>query len=115
MIVNRYGINPDKISVVHNAVSRTEAPKDLPCGNTVPDRKIVLYLGRITFQKGPDYFVEAAAKVLKNIPEVTFVMAGAGDMMTRMIERVAELGIGKNFHFTGFLTGNRSRADFYHE
>jgi glycogen(starch) synthase len=104
MIVKHYGINPDKISVVHNAVSRAEAPKVYHV-DTSPDKKIVLFLGRITFQKGPDYFVEAAVKVLKKVPEVTFVMAGSGDMMTRMIERVAELGIGKNFHFTGFLEG----------
>jgi glycosyltransferase involved in cell wall biosynthesis len=104
MIVNRYGIHPDKISVVHNAVSRAEAPRIYHVEPS-PDKKIILFLGRITFQKGPDYFVEAAAKVLKKLPEVTFVMAGAGDMMPRMIERVAELGIGKNFHFTGFLQG----------
>ena len=111
MIIKRYGINPDKISVIHNAVSRTEAPKVYHV-ETHPDRKIVLYLGRITFQKGPDYFVEAAAKVLKNIPEVTFVMAGSGDMMTHMIKRVAELGIGENFHFTGFLQGTEVERIF---
>jgi len=104
MIVKHYGIHPDKISVVHNAVSRTEAPMIYHV-EPHPNRKIVLFLGRITFQKGPDYFVEAAAKVLKKIPETTFVMAGSGDMMTRMIKRAAKLGIGKNFHFTGFLQG----------
>ena len=111
LIVSRYGIDPDKISVVHNAVSRTEAPNIYHVERS-PDNKIVLFLGRITFQKGPDYFVEAAAKVLKKLPEVTFVMAGAGDMMTRMIERVAELGIGKNFHFTGFLQGTEVEQIF---
>ena len=104
LIVSRYGIDPDKISVVHNAVSRTEAPNIYHVDRS-PDKKIILFLGRITFQKGPDYFVEAAARVLEKLPEVTFVMAGAGDMMPRMIERVAELEIGKNFHFTGFLKG----------
>jgi len=104
MIVNRYGIPPEKISVVHNAVSRCEGERIYHVENG-KGRKIVLFLGRITFQKGPDYFVEAAAKVIKAMPEVTFVMAGAGDMMPRMIERVAELGIGEHFHFTGFLRG----------
>lgn len=104
LIVNRYGVHPDKITVVHNAVSRAEAGAAYKVERNM-DKKIVLFLGRITFQKGPDYFVEAAAKVLKEIPDVTFVMAGAGDMMPRMIKRVAELGIGKNFHFTGFLQG----------
>jgi glycosyltransferase involved in cell wall biosynthesis len=104
VIVNRYGVHADKVAVVHNAVSRAEAG-DVYKVERNADKKIVLFLGRITFQKGPDYFVEAAAKVLKEIPDVTFVMAGAGDMMPRMIKRVAELGIGKNFHFTGFLQG----------
>lgn len=104
MIVNRYGIHPDKISVVYNAVTRKEAGTIYHVEKT-SGKKIVLFLGRITFQKGPDYFVEAAAKVLKELPDVTFVMAGSGDMMPRMIERVAQLGIGKNFHFTGFLQG----------
>ena len=73
---------------------------------------MVLFLGRITFQKGPDYFVEAAAQVLHVLPDVTFVMAGAGDMMGRMIERVAELGIGDRFHFTGFLQGEEIERIF---
>ena len=75
----------------------------------VPERgvkdKIVTFLGRITYQKGPDYFVEAAAKVLKRLPDVRFVMAGSGDMMNHIIRRVARLGIADRFHFTGFLRG----------
>lgn len=63
--------------------------------------KIVTFLGRITYQKGPDYFVEAAARVLKRVPDVRFVMAGSGDMMNHVIRRVARLGIADRFHFTG--------------
>jgi glycosyltransferase involved in cell wall biosynthesis len=111
LIIKHYSIDPDKISVVHNAVSRDEAPRVYHCERD-PDKKIVLFLGRITFQKGPDYFVEAAARVLKEFPQVTFVMAGTGDMMPRMIERVAELHIGKNFHFTGFLQGTEVERIF---
>jgi len=103
--------------VVYNAVSRREAPQVYHWEKN-RDKKVVLFLGRITLQKGPDYFVEAAARVLKEFPEVTFVMAGAGDMMPRMIERVAELHIGRNFHFTGFLQGREvermfSMSDMY--
>lgn len=104
-IVSRYGIPEDKVSVVHNAVSRSEGMTACFPSKAGFPGKVVLFLGRITFQKGPDYFVEAAAKVIKAIPDVTFVMAGSGDMMPRMIERVAQLGIGRNFHFTGFLKG----------
>jgi glycosyltransferase involved in cell wall biosynthesis len=116
-IVDRYGVDPAKITVIYNAVSRddTDPPKGKRGDST---RKTVLFLGRITMQKGPDYFVEAAAMVLKMMPDVTFVMAGAGDMMPHMVERVAELGIGKNFHFTGFLTNDEvekiyAGADLY--
>jgi len=103
-IVERYGIPAGKVFVVHNAVSRKEAQSSLHATKP-PGRRIVLFLGRITFQKGPDYFVEAAARLLRRIPDLTFVMAGSGDMMVRMVERVAELGIGRHFHFTGFLRG----------
>jgi glycosyltransferase involved in cell wall biosynthesis len=67
--------------------------------------KIVTFLGRITFQKGPEYFIEAAKKVLERDPNVRFVMAGTGDLMEKMIRRVAKLKISSHFHFTGFLKG----------
>jgi glycogen synthase len=111
MIVERYAIHPQKISVVYNAVSQAEARQAYRTEES-GKRKMVLFLGRITFQKGPDYFVEAASMVLKVFPDVTFVMAGAGDMMGRMIERVAELGIGDRFHFTGFLQGEEIERIF---
>ncbi len=104
MIIERYGINPEKITVVHNAVSRNEVCKRARDGKTM-DRKTVLFLGRITFQKGPDYFIEAAARVLEKVPSAVFVMAGSGDMMPRMVERVARLKMGRQFHFTGFIKG----------
>ncbi len=103
-IVTRYGLDPDKITVVHNAVSRKQKVKRSACKKKGAG-KIVLFLGRITFQKGPEYFVEAASLVAQNISGVRFVMAGAGDMMPAMIEKVAELRMGRYFHFTGFLRG----------
>jgi glycosyltransferase involved in cell wall biosynthesis len=69
------------------------------------NEKIVTFLGRITFQKGPEYFIEAAHKILQKDQNVRFVMAGSGDMLNKMIERVAELRIADKFHFTGFLKG----------
>jgi glycogen synthase len=120
MMVDGYGIPPGKITVVHNAVSRSEGAGYRPRREAPPGEaeKTVLFLGRITFQKGPDYFVEAARKVLKEMPMVTFVMAGAGDMMPRIVERVAELGIGRRFRFTGFLRDTEverifARSDLY--
>jgi len=105
LILEQYGINPDKVSVVHNAVSRRNVGKVYHTPRT-RTKKTVLFLGRITSQKGPDYFVEAAARVLEKTQDVTFVMAGAGDMLPRMIERIGQLHIGRHFHFTGFLSGH---------
>ena len=104
IVINRYGVPAEKVVAVHNAVRFAE--KDTPLPERGVDDKIVTFLGRITFQKGPDYFVEAAAKVLKRVPNVRFVMAGSGDMMNHVIRRVAALGIADRFHFTGFLRGD---------
>lgn len=103
IVINRYGIPAEKVVTVHNAVRFAENSTEVP-ERGVKD-KIVTFLGRITYQKGPDYFVEAAAKVLKRLPDVRFVMAGSGDMMNHIIRRVARLGIADRFHFTGFLRG----------
>ncbi|WP_194776080.1 glycosyltransferase family 4 protein [Pararhodonellum marinum] len=102
-LVKRYGVHPDKISVLHNAVLDTSIIES-NFVKKVPE-KIVTFLGRITFQKGPEYFVEAAYKVIQKDPNVRFVMAGSGDLLNRMVDRVAELGIATKFHFTGFLKG----------
>ncbi len=102
-IVDNYHIDPEKIVVVHNAVSKTKVVKSKFKFKKKPNEKVVLFLGRLTFQKGPDYFLEAAAKVLKIDPTVRFIIAGTGDMINRLIERAAQLRISRNVHFTGFL------------
>lgn len=103
IVIEKYGVPADKVVTVHNAVRFAENETVAP-ERGVSD-KIITFLGRITYQKGPDYFVEAAAKVLKRVPNVRFVMAGSGDMMNHIIRRVARLGIADRFHFTGFLRG----------
>ena len=100
IITNRYGASPNKVFVVHNAVEVEEQTE--PARRPFED-KMVTFLGRITFQKGPDYFVRAARKVIDQNRNVRFVMVGTGDMYPRMIELAADLGIGKYFHYTGFL------------
>ena len=105
IIIQRYGIPEEKITVVHNAVSRRKAGA-LYGARKPSGEKLVTFLGRVTFQKGPDYFVEAAGRVLQQVPGTRFVMAGSGDMLPRMVRRVAELRMGSSFHFTGFLGGS---------
>ncbi len=103
IVISKYGIDPAKVVTVHNAVDFS-GRDNMQVERGVKD-KVVTFLGRITFQKGPEYFIEAAAKVLKRTKNVRFVMAGSGDMMNRAIRHVARLGISDRFHFTGFLRG----------
>lgn len=103
IVIEKYGINPDKVITVHNAIEPAKL-QDIKEVRHV-NEKVVTFLGRLTQQKGPEYFVEAANIVLKKDPNVRFVMAGSGDMLNVLVRRVAELGIGTKFHFTGFLQG----------
>jgi len=104
-VINRYGVDPDKVTTVYNAVDQSMIKEIEEVKRKLND-KVVTFLGRITYQKGPEYFIEAAAKILKKDRNVRFVMAGSGDMLNKMIERVAALRISDRFHFTGFLKGN---------
>lgn len=103
IVITKYGIDPSKVVTVHNAVDFS-GRSEIQVERGVKE-KVVTFLGRITFQKGPEYFIEAAAKVLKKCKNVRFVMAGSGDMMNRSTRQVARLGISDRFHFTGFLRG----------
>lgn len=101
-IIEKYGIPEHKIRVIHNALNYDEYTN----GNRLKsgEQKTVLYFGRVTLQKGPDYFIRAAKKVAEHMNNVTFIVAGTGDMLPRMIELSCELGIGNKVLFTGYLS-----------
>ena len=105
ILVKHYGQPADKIVVVHNGLERKGVLKRHY--SPIADVKIVTFLGRITYQKGPEYFVEAAHKVLERDSNVHFVMAGSGDLQRKMVEKVCQLGIADKFHFTGFLNAEQ--------
>lgn len=104
MIIQHYGVPPEKIEVVHNGVElKDPAPhEDFPIRR---HEKVVLFLGRLTLQKGPDYFLYAAHRVLQGMPDTKFVVAGKGDMESMLISKAAEMGIADRMLFTGFLRG----------
>ncbi|MFC4870307.1 glycosyltransferase family 4 protein [Negadavirga shengliensis] len=106
IIVDKYHIHPAKVVPIHNAVEQLQ---ELPAkaNRKFPREKIISYLGRVTFQKGPEYFIEAASKVLKKDNRFRFVMAGNGNLLNKMIEMTARLRISKRFHFPGFLKGSQ--------
>lgn len=107
ILTKRYGVDPEKIEVVYNGIENGPANPDL----TIPpkidkDDKLVLFLGRVTMQKGPEYFIRAAKRVLEKMDNVKFVVAGTGDKIQELIEMTARLGIGPKVVFTGFLRGD---------
>ncbi|NOZ80220.1 MAG: glycosyltransferase family 4 protein [DPANN group archaeon] len=118
IITDRYGIPPDKVAVVHNAVAHNHNQEHRPPASINDGMKTVLFLGRITMQKGPDYFLYAAKRVLDFFPHVRFVVAGSGDMERFMIDKAASLGIADRVLFTGFLSAEQTEqayrmADLY--
>jgi glycogen(starch) synthase len=104
-VIEKYGIHPDKVVTVYNAVNPLPDDEKLQLKRGITD-KVVTFLGRITLQKGPEYFVQAAYKVLQKMDNVRFVMAGSGEMLEKMILWTATLGIADRFHYTGFLKGD---------
>ncbi len=107
--VSRYGVPGEKVEVVYNAVEMNGLTGKI--NSRLPaaigrDEKIVLFLGRVTMQKGPEYFLSAARKVLDVMDNVRFIIAGSGDMIRRTVELAVNMGIGHKVLFTGFLRGD---------
>lgn len=104
-IIHEYDISPEKIAVVYNGHPSTTAENSVPLSpnNSLSKNKIILFLGRMTEQKGPHYFIKAAEKILSYRQDVDFIMAGEGDQLSYAIDTCARLGISSHVHFTGFL------------
>lgn len=100
IIIQHYGISESKITAIHNGIDKSYYNSQKPSNK---NHQTVLFLGRITHQKGPALFVDIAKKVLDQLPDTQFVMAGTGNLLKETIEKAAGLRIGKNIHFTGFL------------
>jgi glycosyltransferase involved in cell wall biosynthesis len=102
---SHYHIDPGKIEIIHNGISLKPNQESEKRFSPPVDAPIVTFLGRITYQKGPMFFVEAARLVHNQFPDAHFVVAGSGDQLPRMIERIAQEKLSSHFHFTGFLSG----------
>lgn len=118
IICQEYGIDHEKVHVAHNGIYEKEVVQHYQAVHTDWPKHVVLFLGRVTYQKGPDYFVRAAAKVVPHLKDVLFVVAGSGDMLDQIKQLARDLGVEQYFHFPGFLRGSSveemfSVADLY--
>jgi glycosyltransferase involved in cell wall biosynthesis len=106
IVVSRYAVPPEKVEVVYNGIDPPDAAEVPPQQTSPAERgKVVLFLGRITMQKGPEYFLYAAKRVLEKEKNVKFIVAGDGDRLYGTIDLAASLGIGHRVFFTRFLRG----------
>lgn len=105
IIIRKHGVDPAKVEVVHNGCDTYEPPRYEPtlAALKAEGKKIILYHGRITIQKGVDYFVRAARRVVDVDPNVVFVISGWGDMTNQIIAQVGALGLSKHVIFAGAL------------
>lgn len=111
MVTRKYSIPKDKISVVHNGIDVAEF-KPTKIRNIFPHHNIVLYVGRLTFQKGVEYFIRAAKEIVQHHPDTIFLIVGDGDMYQQHVLEAASLGIGNKIIFTGFLQGEKLRSTY---
>lgn len=102
LLRRRYRVDERKLRVVHNAVLQERERAAAPA-KRVLEGPVVLFLGRVTGQKGPGLFLRAAARVRRALPEAQFVVCGDGDRLGETVERAARLGLARAVHFTGFL------------
>lgn len=114
-VIANYGIDPAKVTVVHNAGEPPVAPTDAPfciAELKAQEKKTVLFVGRLTLQKGPDWFVKVARRVANERPDVRFVVAGTGDMESQMRHEVHAAGLEGKFTFAGFLRDGQLAAAY---
>jgi glycosyltransferase involved in cell wall biosynthesis len=104
-LTEQYLIPSDKIITIYNGIE-TQSNEAEDWKNRSGKEKIVTFLGRITIQKGPEYFVDVARMVIQRMKNVHFVMAGNGELRNRILELSVKYGISDRFHFTGFLNGS---------
>jgi glycogen(starch) synthase len=105
IVVNKHGAAPEKVEVVHNGCDTHEPARMEPTLEELKrqGKKIVLYHGRISIQKGVDHFIRAARRVVDVDPNVVFVISGSGDMTTQVIEQVGAMGLSEHVRFAGAL------------
>jgi glycosyltransferase involved in cell wall biosynthesis len=107
LLVKHYGVPAHKVDVVHNGINLEDYQRKHEISHLKNIfGKIVLFVGRLTLQKGPDYFLRAAQKVLQHTHDVTFVIAGSGDAETEILQEASRMGISHKLFFTGFLRGD---------
>lgn len=107
VLVKEYGIDPEKIEVVHNGIEPLSVRDQQELGRAgqtfAPHRPVIVFMGRLTMQKGTEYFLALADAVSKQVPEALFIVAGDGDMYHQLLVQNAQRGLSASLLFSGFV------------
>lgn len=117
ILVEKYNIDPKKIEVVHNGVTPAQKLDEVHT-QFAKKRPMIVFMGRLTAQKGAEYFLQLAKAVLKEVPNALFVVAGNGDQYHSLLFQSAYDQLSASVLFTGFLRDQQreallSRADVF--
>lgn len=118
IIVNKYAIDPAKIDVVYNGIDPLHPDAHIVKRHFAPNRPVIVFMGRLTMQKGAEYFLQLARRVLHELPEALFIMAGHGDQYTSLLLKNADMKLSAHLLFAGFVRGQQrddllNRADVF--
>lgn len=105
ILIQKYNINPDKIDVVYNGIDPIDS-SDIKV-NFAGDRPVIVFMGRLTMQKGAEYFLSLANQVLSKLTDALFVIAGNGDQYHSLILKNAQMHLSANLLFAGFVRGKQ--------
>lgn len=117
LLVNHYHVDPEKIVVVHNGIVPLQDP-DARFPRFAEKHPVIVFMGRLTMQKGTEYFLKLAQAVTERVPEALFLVAGHGDMYQQLLFQSARDGLTAKALFTGFVRGKQKdhlldRADVF--
>lgn len=118
LLVTQYGLSPKKISVVHNGIDPLDCPPDISRHHFASQRPVIVFMGRLTSQKGGEYFLRLAKRVVQSIPNALFVVAGSGDLYHQLLFQTAFDHLSAHVLFSGFVRDRQrelllNRADLF--
>ncbi len=108
LLVDRYGIDADKIDVVHNGIVPLAESANTPL--FAPNQPVIVFMGRLTEQKGADYFLQVARRLLQQQPQALFILAGHGDLYQELLFKTAYNKLSASVLFGGFMRNSQREA-----
>ena len=107
-----FGLPFDKINVIPNGINLSnftgiERDYDFRRQYAMDNEKIILYVGRLVYEKGVQHLIAAMPKILSNYNDAKLIIAGRGGMMDELRAEASNLGLNDKIYFTGYLNSKQ--------